>query len=260
MRKPLSVLLLCAAAATSALTGTTTRPASSLPASADTKVTVAALSSTPQADPGRSFKRFAFLFPEDPATSRWNPCTPVLWKMNSVGYNKKRFGQALKAVRQLRRATGLTIRYAGLTTPEEIESGELGVITVSFVSPKEMTGDAIGTAGVALHSSSVGGGIARADIRIALHTGFNRQHGYLPVLLHEFGHAVGLDHSDDELSAMYAFENGVAQFNKSDIIGLRAVGARNGCIVTPTIGAPPAPPAEPVAEPITDPLPNPSLP
>ena len=253
MRKSFSLLLLCAAVTTTSVAaGTESRKtpppvARTVQAARDSGPVVAALAGRPVAAAAVT-EPFTRLFALDSGAGRWNPCQVVYWKMNTDSYTKKRFSQVVQAVRQLRRATGLTVRYAGLTTPEEIESLEPGVITVSFVSPADMPKDVVGTAGVAQDLFSRGGGILRADVRIALHTAYDSRAGYVPVLLHELGHAVGLGHSSDKRSVMYAYQNGAARYNRNDLTGLRSVGAVNGCVLPPP--EEPTPDTVPSQEPV----------
>ena len=252
MRKFLAPLLLCFAVAATTIAGDPAVSPSTTTTPGDHVATAYRATET-HASTGQPAALFTRLFAAEEGAGRWDPCTVIRWKMNADGYNKRRFGQVVKALRQLRKATGLTIRYDGLTNDEDIATLEPGVITVSFVPASEMSKDIIGTAGVALNWPDQGGGIARADIRIALHTGYTYKHGYVPVLIHEFGHAVGLGHSSDERSAMYAYENGAYRYNRNDLAGLQAIGASNGCVTPPPPPTPPAPDTT-VPDPVVDPV------
>lgn len=233
MRKFFSVLFTAAVAATM---GALPFSVSNLPA-ASSAVTVAHLVQGADSKSAPS-PRFAVLLPSEHGPGRWNPCVTIRWKFNAVGFNEKRFGQTVSAFRQLRRATGLKIRFDGFASPEEIALLEPGVITVSFLPAADL-GEAVGSAGVEFHTREGSAGeIVRADVRVAIHAGLDGPHGYVPVLLHELGHAVGLDHSGDERSSMFAFENGVARYNASDLAGFKRVGAANGCFA-PAVSAVP---------------------
>lgn len=245
MRKLIVALLLCAASLISAAAATSRAPAAA--AAPHHRIVVA---HSERETVATGIMPFTRLFKQEQGAGRWNPCQTVFWKINADGYTPKRFKQTLQAFRQLRRATGLVIRYAGVITAEEIAAGENGVITVSYLPASEFDPDVLGTAGVAIAPSGDGGAITSADVRIAVHTSFDRRHGYLPVLLHELGHAVGLGHSGDRRSLMYPTLTRVRTYNAGDLAGLASVGASHGCVappVSPTETAAPAPgtPTEP---------------
>jgi hypothetical protein len=231
MRKTIFILLLCAASLVSVPTVTTPN-----------QIRVIAVNNERENSATKA-PAFTRIFSPDEGAGRWNPCELVLWKIRDEGYTQRRFQQTVTAFRQLRRATGLNIKYAGVTTAEEIAASERGIITVSFVDPSGMDPSIVGDASVIGQHPVLGGAIIRADVRIALHTSFDRRFGYVPVLLHELGHAVGLGHSGDRRSLMYPELNSVKSYNRSDLAGLTSVGSTNGCITPPG--------ANPVAIPTT---------
>ena len=231
MRKTIFILLLCAASLVS-VSGATTPD----------QIRVIAVNNERENSATKA-AAFTRMFSPEEGAGRWNPCELVLWKIRDEGYTQRRFQQVATAFRQLRRATGLNIKYAGVTTAEEIGAAERGIITVSFVDPSVMEPSIVGDASVISQHPVLGGAIVRADVRIALHTSFDRRFGYVPVLLHELGHAVGLGHSGDRRSLMYPSVTSVSRYSAGDLAGLTSVGSTNGCITPPG--------ANPVAIPTT---------
>ncbi len=50
------------------------------------------------------------------------------------------------------------------------------------------------------------------------------------LLLHELGHAIGLDHSSSPQNVMYPYDNGVTSYSTGDLSGLANLGLARGCL------------------------------
>jgi hypothetical protein len=185
--------------------------------------------------------------------TRWDPCRPITWKLaGRVTPAKRR--EAVAAMRQVRRATGLAIRYAGMASAEETRSVPTGTIVVQFLAKREPQPGAAGVANVAFVGPYQNGQnrIVWAHVKIG-EAARDGHRGYMNVLLHELGHAVGLDHSGHDHSVMWWMQGPVTRFSRGDLAGLRKVGAKRGCLAEPA----PVPPVPTTTEP---PIPETTVP
>jgi len=164
------------------------------------------------------------------APARWNPCSTLTWRIDfsgvPKGFSKKAFKRtAIESMRQIRKATGLQIRL--ITDRRATPS-----ILVRFARTKDMPGDdVLGYASVSV--GGVGDEIVLADIVLDATAPLRDDVSWLgwkTVVLHEMGHAVGLNHAEDSSQVMFAYVNGAQTFLSGDLAALRMVGATNGCL------------------------------
>jgi hypothetical protein len=162
--------------------------------------------------------------------ARWDPCTSLTWRIDwsnaPKDFPKKHFKRAaINAMRQIRKATGLQIRMS--------ESESVPSILVKFARTNDMPGeDVLGYALVNVSDDRTE--ILHADIVLDATAANNHRigwYGWKNVILHEMGHAVGLNHAEDESQVMFEFSNGTENFLSGDLTALRIVGAANGCLI-----------------------------
>ncbi|WP_168582697.1 hypothetical protein [Gephyromycinifex aptenodytis] len=202
---------------------------------------------------------------------RWNPCTPIGYRVNVAHAPKGAEKDVHAAVNQVALATGLRFKYQGTTkvvpgarsteTPDDYPAGTQ--LVVAYAAPSESgylrsSRDVLGVGGVfyQLSPEKVGRytwrralqGYVVLDPSHGLPTGFGagRSEGKLgtwgQVLMHELGHVVGLDHPvkpDPQQIMNPATTEKPAQWGVGDLVGLRALGSSRGCF-TKTPAAPTA--------------------
>ncbi len=177
---------------------------------------------------------------------RWNPCAPVPYVVNPAGGPPNALALAQAAVEQAARATGLDLRFQGLTdepasATRAVVQGRYGSrfapLLVAWAGPDQI-GPAAGFGGIATLGTrtapeQVITGFAYVASQLArpgrpasdaLQTG---------VLLHELGHALGLDHADDTLQVMNSVGDSgqpLTEYLTGDLAGLDRVGRRAGCL------------------------------
>lgn len=179
---------------------------------------------------------------------RWDPCEPVDWVLNPEGAPDGAVDLVRRAVAQVGEATGLEFRYLG-TTDEQPRDGrptmdadrygrDWSPVLVAWTSPSEDTALEPSDQGVAV-PVAVNGVFVTAQVLLNqdrwLSPDFTeRSVSWGGVLVHEFGHVVGLDHVEDtdELMHRYAGRGPVA-FGPGDRAGLEAVGAGDGSCLDP---------------------------
>lgn len=179
--------------------------------------------------------------------ARWNPCKPIRWAYNPRGGYQKALKHTKKAVKRIRNRTGLPLTYAGRTkfTGQPFTRNPAGIdIVVRWAKPKNVKHLRGGLLGY-------GGGLSGTrDTRIPweIHNGFvvlnQTRKGHLrkgfakrgrptwgQVITHELLHVVGLGHTNGRQQLMHhSAHAGNHGFGKGDLAGMKALGAKQGCL------------------------------
>ena len=187
---------------------------------------------------------------------RWNPCTTIHYRVNLALAPAGALADVKAAVARLQRATGMTFVYSGTTrvVPQQsfastAQPGHWPPLTIAWATPA--TSDLLtpGDAGIGGIFSDVwfsrdgrvnplqvvsGFVVMNAQHNRAYRSGFGPGATRGEVLLHELGHAVGLQHVRDRAQIMYpaAIARPAAAYGKGDLAGLRRVGRAAGCITS----------------------------
>jgi hypothetical protein len=180
--------------------------------------------------------------------ARWDPCVAISYRVNPAQMPAGAMGDVKEAVRRVSEASGLRFVYAGATSYTPYRKGSealaTGDLTIAWATPRtvpRLAGNTIGLGGYGpgldrgaweqiLDGYVVLDSTAKVPGRFA-GGGHRSTRGSL--LLHELGHAIGLDHVDDKRQVMYPLIlPQAAQYASGDLRGLAAVGASQGCFPT----------------------------
>ena len=206
-------------------------------------------------DPSEHRDEFRFIardFQGDPV--RWNPCEPVHYVVNVSDAPAGSLGDVQDAVIRISEATGITFTYDGLTDEvlerrrDMVQDDRYGdrwaPVLVTWVDPDtsevsfRSEGDV--AAGVASPFTPPGSDVIVSGW-IAINAndpnppGFTSPDDQGPVVLHEWGHVMGLDHVGERGQLMHPAGGGVADLGPGDLEGLRLVGRSQGCRTTPVV-------------------------
>ncbi|MCW2607443.1 MAG: putative cell wall binding repeat 2-containing protein [Frankiales bacterium] len=175
---------------------------------------------------------------------RWNPCSVIGYRVNAALGGRQALADVQSAVARLSAASGLQFRYLGSTTyvptagraplagsPLVISWARTG--TSSHLGSGEVAhgGWRATTSATGHYRISSGYVVVRAGAPLAMGFGSGVTRGR--VLLHELGHAVGLDHVNDRVMVMNSTVSATsptAVYQAGDLTGLRRVGRPAGCI------------------------------
>jgi len=180
---------------------------------------------------------------------RWNPCRSIRFVVNLGSYGEAYRPMITEAVERTATATGLQFDHVGDTTyvPTSTTSDltatqrltRTGPYDVVIALVSESTSDLVPGHIIGLAETSARRSGSRGEYtatRVLVDMGdsamFADWHPEGPgtVLLHELGHAVGLDHVEDPAQLMFSFTTSVNTFGSGDLRGLWEVGARRGCV------------------------------
>ncbi len=205
-------------------------------------------------DPSEHRDEYAFIaqgFDGDPV--RWNPCEPVHYVVNVADAPPDSLEDVQESVRRISGVTGITFAFDGLTDEvlqrqrAMVQTDRYGdgwaPVLVTWVDPDTSTvsfdsDDDHIAAGVAAPYSPPGSDVIVSGW-IALNAddpnqpGFGAPDAQGPIVLHEWGHVMGLDHVEETGQLMHPSGGGVADLGPGDVEGLRRVGLSEGCLTTP---------------------------
>jgi hypothetical protein len=178
---------------------------------------------------------------------RWNPCTPVHYEVNT-DMAPGQLGRVLSAVASVSQATGLRFVYDGATSyvPQQGAWNQPSELVIAFANHNGSGGGSsylsganqLGEGGFQSTYMTSNGRISSYQITkgyaVIDATAFNYSSDKVrnDTLLHELGHAVGLNHAHYTSEIMYPVISNYSPdgYSGGDLAGLAKVGASQGCI------------------------------
>lgn len=178
---------------------------------------------------------------------RWNPCAPVHYRVN-LSLEPRALPAVQAAVASMSKATGITFVYDGTTsfTPTSGNWNQPASLIIAFAHPAGQTygstylagGSQLGEGGFESQYTTLLGKITSYQIikgyAVVDASGYDRADAHVrtAVLLHELGHAVGLNHAHLRSEVMYpsVSDAGPNYYSAGDLAGLAKLGRAAGCL------------------------------
>lgn len=202
--------------------------------------------------PGRGFK-FLEVDPDTSRPARYNPCEPLRYVVNLDNAPAGALEDVQEAARLTSEGSGIDIVFEGSTA--EVPSVARSVfipdvygerwppLLIGWVpqDPLVFREHDVGAAASDVVENSSGDlvyvtGTIILNADRELSSGFSAGRTWGKVVLHEWGHLMGLDHVEDPTQVMNAsLVSSPARWGAGDEAGLRAVGRSAGCLESPAL-------------------------
>ena len=171
--------------------------------------------------------------------ARRNPCKSLVWQFNPS--NQPAGGEQLvrDVIGELSVDTGLAFTFGGYTTNAPLSQSTTDpTMVIGWVANLQNDPGLAGVGGAEIISRpsgalelTAGGAALNASARLPAAWG---SAGWKVVLLHELGHAMGLDHVSDPTQVMFPkLLPGSVEWGAEDRVRLSTAGQHAGCQVTP---------------------------
>ena len=179
----------------------------------------------------------------DEVPVRWSPCRPVHVVVGTAGAPPEFTEAVLEALGVVSAASGLVFTLDGGTTEEpdpsrppflpEAYGDRWAPVVIRFADRASVPGLGGSALGITSVHTAVGpstgtsylvSGSVYLDTQVLGMPAIGDEPAYVPVLLHELGHVVGLDHVDDAAQLMHPTVGRVDEFQDGDRTGLAELG------------------------------------
>ena len=198
----------------------------------------------PVVTPATFADQYAFVSPSEDALrpTGWSPCRPVHYVVDLTGAPAGFEENVRLAVAEISAATGLLFVDDGavIEAANPVRESYLPAVygdrwapvLIRFaddVTVPGLAGDIVGQAGGSAMTDPAGvthyvSGTVYLDVDLLGLPGLGGVPAYLPVLRHELGHLVGLDHVDDPTQIMFPATGCATTFQPGDLTGLSLAG------------------------------------
>jgi hypothetical protein len=170
----------------------------------------------------------------DGTSVRWEECAAIPWRVNwtRAPKNIRRsdfINDARATFKKLNKATGLNFKYSRNTKADR-------EIVLDFTKERLVRDQGVlayakvYAAGDGVRPTRIIRAVVRIDRTVKLgHPDLNGAKSWRPLLLHELGHAVGLDHTTDKDQVMHEEFQGYSSYQSGDLAALREVGVQGTC-------------------------------